>query len=71
MTRGMLRRVERLEERSEAAHQWPLTIICQRADESDTEAIARHGLVPGEHRLVILRRYGAAACWCHQRGEGA
>ena len=71
MTGGMLRRVQRLEEQSQAAIPQRVTIICRREGESETEAIARHGLVPGEQGLVILRLYGAAACWCRQRGEGA
>ena len=48
MTGGMLRRVQRLEERNQAAMSQRLTIICRREEESETEAIARHGLVPGE-----------------------
>lgn len=68
MTRDMLRRVQRLEARSEASAQ-RLTMICQGERETATDAIERHGLVPGEYGLVILRRYGAATCWCRQRGE--
>jgi len=48
MTVGMLRRVQRLEEQSQAAIPQRVTIICRREGESETEAIARHGLVPGE-----------------------
>lgn len=72
MTRDMLRRVQRLEARSETATSQRLTMICQGEGETATDAIERHGLVaptPGEYGLVILRRYGVAACWCRQRGE--
>lgn len=66
MSRGLLRRVQQLEVRSAAATSQRVAIICCGEGESSSEAIARHGLVPGEQRLVILRRYGAATCWCLQ-----
>ena len=69
MTRGMLRRVQQLEVQSDAATSQRLAIICKSEEESVTDAIARHALVLGEYGRVILRRYGAAACWCRQRGE--
>jgi hypothetical protein len=70
MTRGMVRRVERLEERHQAANPQRIAFICQGKGESAEEAIHRHGLVPGEQRFVILHRYGAAACGCRQREGG-
>jgi hypothetical protein len=69
MTRGMLRRVQRLEARSETSSAQRVTMICRGERETETEAIERHGLVPGQYRLVILRRYGVAACWCRQSGK--
>lgn len=71
--RSLVRRVKRLKESLGGDDtNGPMLTLCIREEETEEAALARHGITPGPHQLIVLMTdyTGEGDCeHCRQAGE--
>lgn len=72
LLRSLIRRVKRLQESQGEDYDGSMLVVCIREDETNEASLARHGITPEPHQLVVLiTDYGGhGSCeHCRQAGE--